>query len=62
MDSLIKDIEGFCRRYGMSQRQFGELALNDAKLIPQLRAGRDVRMSTVARIKDFIAAHEGDEA
>ena len=62
MDTLIEDIEGFCALNQMSERQFGELVLNDAKLVPQLRAGRDVRMSTVARIRAFMAAYRADAA
>lgn len=42
----------------LSDWQFGELALKDKHLIRQLRAGRDLRMSTVARIEQFMADYK----
>jgi hypothetical protein len=57
MDELLKAIEAFCRDNGISETRFGELALNDKPFVSQLRAGRDVRMSTVDRVCDFMARY-----
>lgn len=58
MNSLIDDIDTFCRSRGMSESAFGILAANDKNLVPQIRAGRDLRMSTVNRIRDFMLRGE----
>jgi hypothetical protein len=57
MDNLIDQIDAFCALHGLSESQFGISALNDKNLVPQLRSGRDVRLSTVARIKDWMAGY-----
>ena len=57
MDNLIDEIDAFCSRHGLSESQFGILSLNDKNLVPQMRAGRDIRLSTVARIKDWMATY-----
>lgn len=31
--------------------------MNDGKLVAQLRAGRDIRVSTVTRIREWMAAY-----
>lgn len=56
--TLLAEIEKFCAEAGLSESQFGTLALNDKNFIPQLREGRDVRLSTVERVRAFIAAQE----
>lgn len=61
MVNLLSDIERFCRQHGMSERRFGTEVMNDGKLVAQLRAGRDIRVSTVARIREWMAAY-GSEA
>lgn len=62
MDSLLSQIEAFCRDHGLSESQFGLLALNDKNLIPQLRNGRDLRTSTARRIQDWMAAQLRERA
>lgn len=61
MDDLIKDIEAFRAENDLSEWQFGELALNDRHLIRQLRSGRDLRMSTVERLRTFMAEYKPSE-
>lgn len=55
MSGLLSEIEVFCVQAGLSETRFGELALNDKPFVTQLRAGRDVRMSTVAKVREFMA-------
>ena len=57
MKTLLSDIEKFAARHGLSEWQFGEMALNDRHFIRQLREGRDLRMSTVERVKHFMATY-----
>jgi hypothetical protein len=52
--TLIQQIEAFCAKHRLSERQFGELSLNDKNIIRQLREGRDLRLSTVDRLNAFM--------
>lgn len=64
MDSqeLLAEIESALSRMGMSASQFGQLAVKDRSFVADLREGRDVRMSTARRVRDFIAKQEsGDD-
>jgi aspartate carbamoyltransferase catalytic subunit len=62
MDTLIEEIAAFCARHGMSESQFGVLALNDKNLVPDLRKGRDLRFSTMDRIRKCMADRPQDRA
>ena len=43
MSNLLQDIEAFIATHGMSESQFGVMALNDKNLIPQLRGDNGKR-------------------
>jgi aspartate carbamoyltransferase catalytic subunit len=58
MDSLLRDIEEFCRLHGLSETRFGELALHDKPFVSQLRSGRDLRGSTATRLRQFMTDYE----
>jgi len=65
MQDLLLEIEQFCLRNGMSETRFGELALNDKPFVSQLKHGRDLRGSTAARLRQFMAeygAHQPADA
>ncbi len=62
MDDLLKDIDEFRERHALSEWQFGELAVNDRHLLRQLRQGRDLRMSTVERLKVFMSEYTQERA
>lgn len=55
MDTLLSDIEKFVATHGLSEWQFGELALNDRHFIRQLREEREPRRKTVERVRSFMA-------
>lgn len=57
MDPLLKEIEAFCMAHSLAESRFGELALGDKPFVSQLRAGRDVRMSTARRVRAFMAEY-----
>ena len=61
MDDLLTQIEGFIESHRLSEWQFGEQAVNDRHFVRQLRAGRDLRMSTVAKVRDFMATYSPAE-
>lgn len=54
MTTLMERIEAFIERHGMTTYAFGEKAIGDKHLVRQLRAGRDLRMSTVDRIERYM--------
>jgi hypothetical protein len=56
-DSLLAEIEAFCRRNRIAESTFGRQAVNDGKLCVRLRNGKDVTLDTAAKIRDFIEGH-----
>ena len=56
--SLIWKIECFLRASALPPTKFGRLAINDPRLIEDLRNGRQPRPDTIARIEAFIADQE----
>ncbi|HLF10441.1 MAG TPA: hypothetical protein VJA26_04440, partial [Gammaproteobacteria bacterium] len=56
-DSLLGQIETFCRQAQMAESTFGRRAVNDGKLCARLRDGKDVTLETADRIKGFIQSH-----
>jgi hypothetical protein len=62
MEDLLSAIDRFCSEHGLSDTRFGELALNDKPFVSQLRSGRDVRMSTVDKVRAFMATYRPNAA
>ncbi len=52
--SVLRTIEVYLRHSAMPPTRFGRLAVNDPRLVGDLRRGREPRADTVARIKAFI--------
>ncbi len=61
MTDLLEEIARFCAHHDMSETRFGELVLNDKPFVSQLRAGRDIRASTVEKIRAFMQDFESPE-
>jgi hypothetical protein len=57
---VLRKVERFLRRTNMPATKFGRLAVQDPRLVRDLRNGREPRASMVARIEAFLAAHPGD--
>lgn len=53
-----REVEKFLRRTGMPQTKFGRLAVNDPRLVTDLRNGREPGSSVTRRIAAFIANME----
>ncbi len=62
MAPLLEDIAAFIQAQGLTERKFGEDALNDKNLIPQLRAGRELRRDTERKVRLFMAAYRSEKA
>jgi 2,4-dienoyl-CoA reductase-like NADH-dependent reductase (Old Yellow Enzyme family) len=55
---LLQRVESHLRRTGMTATGFGRTALNDPRLVHDLRRGRELRPRTAARIGAFLDRHE----
>lgn len=62
MPTLISEIDTFMAAHGLSERQFGELSLKDKNFVNQLREGRDLRLSTVAKLRHFMMTYRAEAA
>jgi 2,4-dienoyl-CoA reductase-like NADH-dependent reductase (Old Yellow Enzyme family) len=51
---LIASIEAFCEATGTPTTAFGQQCLSDPSLVKNLRDGRELRTSTVAKILSFM--------
>jgi hypothetical protein len=59
---LLSRIERCLRRTGLSPTRFGRLAVNDGRLIHDLRRGRELRSGTRERILRSIEEIEQERA
>lgn len=63
---IFSEVEAYLRATGMAASKFGEGAVNDPNLIRDIKAGREPRRKTVARVREYMAANpptaEGDAA
>lgn len=55
--TLLTEIDAFLAEASMSPTAFGQRALNDPAFVPNLRAGRDPKWSTVERVREFMREH-----
>jgi hypothetical protein len=60
MDTLLSEIEVFCKAHDLSEWQFGDLALKDRYFIRQLGKGREPRSATVGRVRQFMASYKAE--
>jgi len=51
-----REVEKFLKRSGMPPTRFGRLAVNDPRLVGDLRNGREPGSRVAGRIRAFIAA------
>lgn len=56
--SVRRKIELYLRRTGMPETRFGRLAVNDPRLVGDLRNGRELRAATQARVEAFLSAEQ----
>lgn len=64
--TLLKDftaeIDAFLERTGMAPTAFGRLACNDASFVEDLHGGREPRLSTIEKVRRFMAEFEATGA
>ncbi len=60
--SVLERIENLLRRTSMPATKFGRIAVNDPRLVGDLRCGRQPRPATTARIEAAIARLDREEA
>lgn len=60
MAALLEDIELFIATHGLTERRFGEEALNDKNFVPQLRSGRRVWPETAEKVRRFMVSYRPD--
>lgn len=53
--SLMIEVDRFLRRTGMPPTKFGRLAINDPRLVGDMRRGRQLGPYNVHRVRDAIA-------
>ena len=53
---LLRNIAAYCATNGISKTQFGLDAVNDGALVGRLERGRDIRVSMMLKIEDFLEA------
>jgi hypothetical protein len=61
-DRFLHRIEVFLRRTKMYESHLGRDAVNDTSFVSRLRAGREARESTQARMLEWMAAYESGRA
>ncbi|MFB3102365.1 MAG: hypothetical protein ACE1ZV_03780, partial [Alphaproteobacteria bacterium] len=57
--TLIGEIEQYCRARTIAESTFGRMAVNDGKFVGRLRSGKGVTTRTITRVREFIAADAG---
>lgn len=60
LDPVLSDVERFLRATHMTATAFGQRALNDPRLVHELRCGRECKMATRARITHFIQQYAAE--
>ncbi len=56
--TLIDEIEKFCRTRTIAETTFGRMAVNDGKFVGRLRSGKGVTTRTLKRVRDFMEADD----
>lgn len=54
-DPLLRDVEAFLGETGMAPTAFGLSVMRDARFVPELRRGRELRRRTAARVREQMA-------
>jgi hypothetical protein len=58
--AVLRKIHKFLNHSGMPPTKFGRLAVNDPRLVGDLRNGREPGARMVKRIEAFLTQHGGD--
>lgn len=58
---LLWRVECFLKASKMPRTKFGRLAVNDPRLVGDLRNGRELRPRTLGRVEAFLASQAGTD-
>lgn len=61
-DTIVKAIEAFLQRTGMTERQFGVEVANDHKFVRRLREGRGTTLTVIERAERYMADWKPEQA
>ena len=56
---LVDEIDTFLARHLMTAADFGIASMRDIAFVYKVRKGRDVRVSTVDRVRKYMAGYRG---
>lgn len=57
-ESLLSEIEAFLSTRKIAETTFGLWAVNDGKFVGRLRAGKNLTVHTVTRVREFIRSKD----
>lgn len=55
---LLAEVLAYCEARGVAKTRFGREAVNDRSLVSDLLSGRELRLSTIAAIRRYMATGE----
>jgi predicted Ser/Thr protein kinase len=58
-EKLLAEVEAFLEKTGMRETTFGFETVNDPALVSDLRNGRNVRIDTAEKLRNYIAKNRG---
>lgn len=60
-NDLLSEIEAFLATHKMAAAKFGQKAMSDMGFVLRLRAGRDVRVSTADKAREFMRTYKPEK-
>jgi len=57
-ETLLREIDAFLERTGITQTRFGVEAMNNSSFVRQLRKGGSVTLRTVDKVREFMSEWE----
>lgn len=51
---LLREVESFVARRGVSESYLGLLAVNDGKFVQRLRAGKNMTLATIDKVRTYM--------
>jgi len=55
---LLKEIENFCQRHGMSETAFGREVARDNHMVGRIRREKSLTTKRLDRIRDFMRSYD----
>ncbi len=55
---ILTQIDAFCARHGLAETRFARMVLNDPSFVYRLRAGADIKRSTIVKVRKFMDSYK----